>query len=77
MLRKGRSKARQRRIDDARMKARAIRIYPHDKTARLADHLAACSCFACGNPRHHFDEPTMQERRFEEKARFEESRIEA
>ncbi|MFX4300202.1 hypothetical protein [Pseudosulfitobacter pseudonitzschiae] len=57
------------------MKARAIRIYPHDKTARLADHLAVCSCHACGNPRRHFNEPTMQERRFEVKARDQEVNI--
>lgn len=75
MLRKGRWRARRRRLDMARMKARAKRLYPHDQKARCANHLAVCSCFACGNPRKHFDELTMQERRFQEKARFEEARL--
>lgn len=29
----------------------------------LADHLKNCSCPMCGNPRRHFNEPTLQERR--------------
>ena len=52
-----------RRRRAAAMKAKARRLYPHDPLARAADHLAACSCYACGNPRRHFNEPTMQERR--------------
>ncbi len=52
-----------RRTDAARMKAKARRVYPHDPAARNANHLAACSCPICGNPRRHGDEPTLQERR--------------
>lgn len=52
-----------RRADIARMKARARKIYPHDKAAKAANHLALCSCRMCGNPRRHLREPTMQERR--------------
>jgi len=26
-----------------------------------------CSCFQCGNPRKHFSEKTMQEKKFEER----------
>jgi len=26
-----------------------------------------CSCFMCGNPRKHFSEKTMQEKKFEER----------
>ena len=29
----------------------------------LADHLKTCSCPMCGNPRRHFGERTLQERR--------------
>ena len=47
------------------MKARARKIYPWDRLAKAANHLAVCSCAACGNPRRHFDERTMQERREE------------
>ena len=53
----------QRRADKARMKAKARRIYPHDKQAKLADHLAVCSCHMCGNPRKHYGELSMYERR--------------
>lgn len=39
----------------ARMKRRAIRIYPHmapEHAATLADHIKLCSCpWCCGNPR--------------------------
>lgn len=52
-----------RRADSERMKARAKVLYPHDKRAKLADHLAKCSCSMCGNPRRHFGEVTLQERK--------------
>lgn len=52
-----------RRHHDERMKMKARRLYPHDKKAKLSDHLAQCSCHMCGNPRKYFGEPTMQERR--------------
>lgn len=68
-LQKDRGRAQRRRQDSARMKARSRRIYPHDPKARLADHLAACSCYSCGNPRYHFNELTMQERRADIQAR--------
>lgn len=29
-------------------------------------HNKGCSCFACGNPRKHFKEKTIQEKRFEQ-----------
>ncbi len=61
-------KRSRRRHDAARMKARARRIYPHDKAAKLADHLAQCSCPMCGNPRTHFGEKKLPERRFEQAA---------
>ena len=54
-----------RRADLARMKAKARRLYPHDQQATLAEHLASCSCPACGNPRRHWGEITMAERRAE------------
>lgn len=53
-----------RRASFARMKKRALRLYPHDTQAKNANHLAVCSCFMCGNPRRYFkNEKTMQERR--------------
>lgn len=58
-----------RRQAARRMKAKALRIYPHDPKARLADHLAQCSCHMCGNERRHFGNPTVQEKRAAEAAK--------
>ena len=33
------------------------------EAAEAAEHLASCSCPACGNPRRHWGEITMAERR--------------
>ena len=52
-----------RRHNDARMKAKALRVYPHDPMAKAADHLAVCSCMMCGNPRRRWGSVTMQEMR--------------
>ena len=54
-----------RRRDLLRMRAKARRIYPHDPKGRLANHLAACSCCLCGNPRlfGKRDRLTLQEKR--------------
>ena len=41
----------ERRRKSAAMKDKARRIYPHDPAARLADHLANCSCHMCGHVR--------------------------
>ena len=49
-----------RRKHAARMKAKAVRL---GMLPKYADHLAACSCSMCGNPRKHCGEPTVQERR--------------
>lgn len=68
---------RARRIrDKQRMKAKAIRVYAKrmlrgdeaSRFAKLADHIKACSCHMCCNPRRsafHSGEArlTMQERR--------------
>ena len=57
---------RARRIRDLlRMKAKARKLYPHDPKAKLAEHLAECSCSMCGNPRRYekTDRLTLQERR--------------
>ena len=35
------------------------------RRSRSADHLAACSCAMCGNPRRHWGERSLQERRAE------------
>ena len=57
------SKRALRRHQKARVKAKARRIYPHDRTAKSADYLAVCSCWMCGNPRKWSGEPTLQERK--------------
>jgi len=58
-------KRQRRRRDLLRMRAKARRVYPHDHKAKLAEHLAVCSCWMCGNPRHlaKTHRLTMQERR--------------
>lgn len=58
-------KRRRRRRDLARMRERAKRIRPHELLAKQAEHLAACSCWMCGNPRRFAksDRLTLQERR--------------
>jgi hypothetical protein len=49
--------------------AKAARIYPDLPAVdqkQLADNRKSCSCWMCGNPRHHSKGPeriTMQERR--------------
>lgn len=62
----------QRRIDNRRMKSRAVAIFSlrdwdglanATRNARLGDHIQHCSCHMCGNPRKHFGEVTMQEKR--------------
>jgi len=57
-------KRARRRRDLLRMKAKARRVYPHNKNATEAEYLAVCSCWMCGNPRKWFGDLTMQERRF-------------
>ncbi len=52
-----------RRSDLYRMKCRARRVYPHDESAKCANHLQACSCPGCGNPRKYFNEKPIQEQR--------------
>lgn len=60
-------KRARRRRDRLRMKAKARRLYPETaQPGRLADHLAVCSCWACGNPRRRLREITIQEKRAEE-----------
>jgi hypothetical protein len=56
-------KRARRRNDLNRMKSRARVIYPHDKNAKWANHLQACSCPGCGNPRKYFNEKPIQEQR--------------
>lgn len=55
-----------RRFEERKKKVKARKIYPHDPKARLANHLKACSCWMCGNPRKFFKDKTIQEKRFEE-----------
>ncbi len=41
----------ERRKHIARMKRKAIEIYPHMPNAKWANHLKGCSCYMCCNPR--------------------------
>ena len=55
-----------RRSHKRRMGRKAVAAYPWmdaGRARRLADHMAHCSCYACGNPRRHFGEIPMAERR--------------
>jgi hypothetical protein len=62
MMKPSSDKRAKRRIAQARMKARARKLYPQDLKARLANNLAACSCHMCGNPSH-YGEVSMQKLR--------------
>ena len=47
-------KRERRRRDLARMKAKALRVLDFkgaERAIKQAEHLAACSCWMCGNPR--------------------------
>ena len=56
------AKRARRRHDRARMIARAKRFYPWQRCPqKLADNLAVCSCWMCGNPRRWHGELPMQE----------------
>ncbi len=60
------AKRARRRRDLARMKARAVRLYPQKRRAIYwADYLAVCSCAGCGNPRRFWkvERLTLQERK--------------
>nr|WP_295834781.1 hypothetical protein [uncultured Azospirillum sp.] len=65
-------KRARRRQERARMLARAKRFYPGQRHQRLADNLASCSCWMCGNPRRWFGELTMQEIRQDSHDRYSE-----
>jgi len=53
-----------RRLHSRRMKKKAKRIYFwNDNPEKYADNLAVCSCPMCGNPRKHFHQETLQEKR--------------
>ncbi len=58
----------QRRHDKFRMRKRAEDVMKDWGTSKksvpyMADNLKSCSCYMCGNPRRHFGELTVQERR--------------
>lgn len=62
---------RQKKLKYIRALKVAKRINPHaDETwydrwaTRSADNLTVCSCHMCGNPRKHFKDATMQEKKW-------------
>lgn len=60
------AKRARRRRDLARMKAKAVRMYPGKaKATHWADYLKVCSCAGCGNPRRYWkiERLTLQERK--------------
>ena len=64
-------KRARRRFDDRRIKRRAASIYPTDQSASWSNHLQGCSCHHCGNPRRHFGEKPISERKADIKLRQE------
>jgi hypothetical protein len=68
---KSRNRARRRHLMmRARAKARRVAEWigwDVDWTVKNADHLKNCSCLVCGNPRKHWNEKTIQEKRMDEK----------
>ncbi len=62
-MKSGSSKRAERRHHAARMKRKAKRLLPHRDARKIADHMADCSCHMCGNPRRHWNEVTLQEKR--------------
>ena len=56
---------RLRMIEHARFVVRNCWAFADDevehKAPRVHDHLAACSCWMCGNPRRYWGERTLQE----------------
>lgn len=55
------------------MKRKAKRIlggYGWKHPEHFADHMAQCSCHMCGNPRKHFGEKTMQEKKADEATKW-------
>ena len=62
-------KYERRARDKDRMKARAARAFPflsREAAAKQADHIKVCSCPCCGNPRRHWRQKGMAERRADE-----------
>lgn len=68
------SKRAERRHHYERRKRAVSRMFRHvwsdskdmdrpEVLGRWADTRKPCSCYACGNPRRHFNEPTVQELR--------------
>lgn len=53
-------KRARRRADLQRMKVRALRLFPLDVHATVAEHLKFCSCLLCGNSRRYVGR-TLQE----------------
>jgi len=57
-----------RRHNRERMRKRNRRNYPNWPDAwKFGDTRKVCSCPMCGNPRRHFHESTVQERRQEQR----------
>ena len=64
-----------RRAEEVKAKRRAVKVLkdswdydPEDINPRNIGKIASthgkpCSCYMCGNPRRHFKEPTIQERK--------------
>jgi hypothetical protein len=49
------------------MRRRSVALFG---TPRFAANLTPCSCAMCGNPRRHFGDPTVQEKRIEESEHY-------
>lgn len=70
------SRRAERRHHKDRVRSRALRLFAGPLSGRnpdyahvVADNITVCSCWMCGNPRRHYRELTIQERRADEKQR--------
>lgn len=73
------SKRLQKKITKVKRKMKIAKAYggyehilanPHKYSKQSMFHCGNASCFMCGNPRKVFDEKTIQERSFEQTARW-------
>ena len=56
-----------RQLEKAHWAGRGILDERDERVAHiLANHGKVCSCYMCGNPRKHWNEKTIQERKVEE-----------
>ena len=58
------------RYSDPSMRWNGFDQWKEEFIRKHADNPAFCSCYSCGNPRKHFNEPTIQEKKICQRERF-------